>query len=177
MQLMVREPGKDDNMGSIGASKIVAISATKYNEQGFEVEDSKNPEIEFTDRVWKEMAELRKYFDAFQDYDLQKDVRDKMYEIGEDSRYEDAMDLYNRIENGDNVTEDEYWAGYHVLAGYLNIRPQRYTVWDSGMSAWDDRFTSVEQAEHWAAEREGAKYVYDRWTRKYRKIGGKNWRN
>lgn len=166
-------------MGSVGKNNTVStIPVTRENEYGFEVEESRNPEVEFTDRTWKEMAELQqKYFDAFRDYDLQKDVRDKMYEIGEDSRYEDALDLYNRIENGDNVTNDEFWTGYHVLADYLGIRPQRYTVLDSSRLAWDDRFTSVEQAEHWAAEREDASYVYDRWTRKYRKIGGKNWRS
>lgn len=148
---------------------------TKINEYGFEVEDSNNPNLDFSDSVWKEMAELNKYFDAFIDYDLQKDVRDKMYKIGEDSKYEDALDLYNRIETEDNVTEDEYWAGYHVLADWLNIRPKRYTVLDSGMTAWDERFSSVEQAEAWANEHEGTKYVYDKWTHKYRKIGGKNW--
>lgn len=171
--------GGRGNAGERNSSS--STPATRYNEQGFEVENNNSPEVEFTDRVWKEMAELRKYFDAFEDPDLASDV---------DNRISELVDQYGDLENYDsdlttlrehlereNVTSDEYWAGYHVMADWLNIRPQRYTVWDSDMSPWDERFTSEEQAADWANQREDAKYIYDRWTRKYRKIGGKNWRS
>ena len=159
-------------MGSIGN---VSTPSTKYNDYGFEVENSNSPDIEFTDSHWKQMANLTKYFGAFEDYDLERDVRNKMYDLGESN--EGALDLYSKIEDGDNVTNDEYWAGIHALANMIGVSQKRYTVWDNSMSAWDEKHASIEQAEQWASEQNDAKYIYDTWTRKYRKIGGKNWRS
>ena len=125
------------------------------------------------------MAELRGY-GAFEDSDLRKLVDDRVSELVEEygdlDRYN--SDLTSLIEHmqGDKVTDDEYWAGYHLAANWLGIQQPRYTVLDSGMSPWDEKYGNVEQAEAWANEHEGA-YVYDTWTRKYRKIGGKNWRS
>lgn len=163
-------------MGSVGT---VSTPSTKYNDYGFEVENSNSPDLEFTDSTWKDMAELRGY-DAFRDSELASRVDDRISELvnqyGDLEAYNsDLTTLRERIE-GSNVTDDEYWAAYHVMANYLGIRPNRYTVMDSNMSSWDERFSSTEQAEEWASQREGA-YVYDTWTRKYRKIGGKNWRS
>lgn len=163
-------------MGSVGNT---AVPATKYNDYGFEIENSNSPEIEFTDRVWKEMSDLQSY-GAFRDSELagRVDARisDLVSQYGDLEAYDsDLTTLREKIENS-GVTDDEYWAAYHVMANMLGIKPNRYTVWDSDMTPWDERFSSTEQAEHWAGEREGAKYLYDTWTRKYRKIGGKNWR-
>lgn len=160
-------------MGSVG--NTVQAPATKYNDYGFEVENNNNPDIEFTDSHWRQMSKLTKYFDAFQDPDLERAVRDKMYEVGESN--EEALTLYSKIEDGDNVTNDEYWAGMHALADMLGVSQKRYTVWDSNMLGWDEKYASIEQAAMWANEQDDAKYIYDTWTRKYRKIGGKNWRS
>lgn len=167
-------------MGSIGASRNTSVSATRENEYGFEVENNNSPDLEFTDTVWQEMADLRGY-DAFTDNDLRRRVDDRISELvdqyGDLDRYDsDLTSLREHIE-GDNVTDDEYWTAYHVMAKWLGIQPNRYTVLDNGQSAWDEKFTSVEQAEAFANERSDATYVYDTWTRKYRKIGGKNWRS
>ena len=150
---------------------------TKYNEYGFEVESSNSPELEFTDYYWKKMRELSQYEgDAFHDEDLQRQVKDKMYELG-DNASDAAFTLFDRAENGDNITDDEYWTAYHALAEELGIRPRRYAASDASGYPWEERFASTEQAEMWAAERDGdALYIYDRWTRRYRKIGGKNWK-
>lgn len=156
-----------------GSTKSTA-PATKYNDQGFEIENSNNPDVEFTDSHWKAMSKLTKnYFGAFEDPDLERDVRNKMY----DQTDEAALDLYSKIEDGDNVTNDEYWAGIHALSDMLGVRQRRYTVWDSDMVSWDEKYTSIEQAEQWAVEHDGATYIYDTWTRKYRKIGDKDWRS
>ena len=166
-------------MGSIGASRNTAVSATRENEFGFEVENSNSPELEFTDSVWQEMAELRAY-DAFEDSDLRSRVDDRISELVDQyddlANYDsDLTSLREHIE-AENVTDDEYWTAYHVMAKWLGIQPNRYTILDSNQSAWDEKFTSVESAEQWASQRDEATYVYDTWTRKYRKIGNKNWR-
>lgn len=163
-------------MGSVGN----VVPTTRENAYGFEIENSNSPVVEFTDLTWKEMAELRA-LGGFTDSDLADRVDSRISELVD--QYGD-LELYNsdltslreRLDES-GITDDEYWAGYHVMANMLGIRPNRYTVWDKDMSPWDDRFTSVEQAEQWANEREDATYVYDTWTRKYRKIGGKNWRS
>ena len=168
-------------MGSIGAnnnsSSTTPANSTKYNEYGFEVENSNSPELEFTDYYWKKMRELSQYEgDAFHDEDLQRRVKDRMYELG-DNASDAAFTLFDRAENSDNITDDEYWTAYHALAEELGISPRRYAVSDAGGYLWEERFASTEQAVLWANERDGdAPYIYDRWTRKYRKIGGKNWR-
>lgn len=167
-------------MGSIGNSATTQIKpAITYNEYGFEVETKDYPEIEFTDSFWKRMAELRA-IGGFEDYDLRRDVDNKVSELveqyGDLERVNpDATNIIDRIVDNSAVTSDEFWAGYHAVAEELGIKQRRYTVLDSNMSAWDEKYTSPEQAEAWASEHEGA-YVYDTWTRKYRKIGGKNWR-
>lgn len=161
------------------SSSSVEKPKTITNAQGFDVENSDNPDIEFSKLTWEHMAELRK-LGGFEDDDLRRLVDDRISEILEEyddlSRYN--ADLTNVIEHiqGDNVTDDEYWAGYHVAADYLNISQRRYTVLDSNMSAWDGKYSSVEQAEAWANEHNDAVYVYDTWQNKYRKVGGKSWR-
>ena len=164
-------------MGSIGNT---TVPSTKYNDYGFEVENNNSPEVDFTNRVWEEMAELRGY-GVFEDSELRNRVDDRISELvdqyGDLEAYDaDLTTLRERIEE-DAVTNDEYWAAYHVMANQLGIRPNRYTVMDNAQSPWDERFSSVEQAEQFANERNEATYVYDTWTRKYRKIGGKNWRS
>lgn len=159
-------------------SGTASVPTTRENEYGFEVENTNSPDLEFNDSLWKEMSNLRGY-GAFEDSDLRKLVDNKISELVEEygdlERYN--SDLTSLIEHmqGDNVTGDEYWAGYHVAANWLGIQQPRYTVLDNNMSPWDEKYGSVEQAEAWANEHEGA-YIYDTWTRKYRKIGGKNWR-
>lgn len=167
------------NRNSSSNNESRNTNPTKENAYGFEVEDNMYPDVSFTEALWKEMAELRGY-GAFEDSDLRKLVDDKVSELVDE--YGD-LDIYNSdltsvIEHiqGENVTDDEYWAGYHVAANYLGIQQPRYTVLDSDMSSWDEKYGNVEQAEVWANEHEGA-YIYDTWTRKYRKIGGKNWRS
>ena len=153
---------------------------TKYNEQGFEVEDSDYPDIEFNDAWWQRMTELRGY-GVFQDSELRSRVDDRISQLvdeyGDLERYDPNLtSVRERIEL-DHITDDEYWAGYHLMADWLGIRPNRYTVMDSEGGVWDERYSSLEQAETWAAEQEDAKYIYDTWTRKMKKLGGKNWRN
>lgn len=171
-------------MGSIGSSTSSNTStapATRENEYGFEVENSNSPELEFTDRTWKEMAELRGY-GAFEDSELRNMVDDRISELVDQyddlARFdEDLTNLRERIENT-GVTDDEYWAAYHVMANMLGIKPPRYTVLENaGGAGWDERFSSVEQAEAFANERSEAKYIYDTWKRKGMRIGGKTWRN
>lgn len=167
--------------GNSGARNTSSEPATKENSYGFEVENTEYPDVEFTDRVWNKMAELRAY-GAFEDSDLRRLVDDRISDLVDQyddlARFdEDLTTLREKIEN-DNVTDDEYWAGYHVMADMLHISPPRYTVLENtGGAGWDEKFSSVEQAEAFANERSEAKYVYDTWTRKYRKIGGKNWRS
>lgn len=165
-------------MGSIGTSSSTAPS-TRYNEQGFEVENSNSPDVEFTDTTWNQMARLRE-LGGFTNPDLADLVDSRISELvdqyGDLEAYNsDLTTLRERIE-GSNITDDEYWAGYHVMANMLGIQAPRYTVMDNNQSPWDEKFGSVEQAEQWANERNDAKYVYDTWTRKMRRIGGKNWR-
>lgn len=165
-------------MGSIGISSNTTPS-TKYNEQGFEIEASNSPDVEFSELTWNQMAELRK-LGGFTNPELADLVDNRISELvdqyGDLEAYDsDLTTLRERIE-GSNITDDEYWAGYHVMANMLRIQAPRYTVMDNTQSPWDEKFGSLEQAEHWAAEREDAKYVYDTWTRKMRRIGGKNWR-
>lgn len=170
-------------MGSIGSSTssgTSTIPTTRENEYGFEVENTNSPELEFTDRLWKEMAELRGY-GVFEDSELRDRVDSKISELVDQyddlARYdEDLTNLRERIENT-GVTDDEYWAGYHVMANMLGIKQNRYTVLENaGGAGWDERFSSVEQAEAFANERSDAKYIYDTWKRKGIKIGGKTWR-
>ena len=90
-------------MGGRGSASLrnsgSTAPATKYNDQGFEIENSNNPDVEFTDSHWKAMSKLTKnYFGAFEDPDLERDVRNKMY----DQTDEAALDLYSKIEDGDN---------------------------------------------------------------------------
>lgn len=163
-------------MGGRGTAAVRnsgSTPATKENSYGFEVENSNSPEVEFTDSFWQKMADLKAY-GVFEDSDLSKRVDEKMYDLGENAP-DEALTMFSRIQES-AVTEDEYWAGYHAMADWLGIRQSRYTVMDSDMLPWDERYSSVEQAESWAAEHEGA-YVYDTWTHKYHKIGGKNWRS
>ena len=161
-------------MGSVGAGRNSSkVKLTYENAYGFEVENSNSPEVEFTDNFWQKMADLKAY-DAFRDSDLSRRVDEKMYDLGENAP-DEALEMFSRIQES-AVTEDEYWAGYHAIADWLGVKQSRYTVMDSDRIPWDERYTDVEQAEHWAAEHEGA-YVYDTWTHKYRKIGGKNWRS
>lgn len=165
---------------SSSISETTKVSAIKLNSLGFEIEDSDNPDIEFSKLVWERMAELRK-LGGFEDDDLRRLVDNKISDLideyGDLERYD--SDLTSLVEHlqGDNITDDEYWAGYHVMADSLNIAQRRYTVLDSNQVAWDNRYSSEEQAEAWANEHDDAAYVYDLWTRKYRKIGGKNWRD
>ena len=173
-------------MGSIGNDNGVRSTIsewrepeTKENQYGFEVEASNSPDVEFTDATWKHMNELRAY-DAFRDSELADRVDNRISQLvdqyGDLEAYDsDLTTLRERIE-GSNVTDDEYWAGYHVMADMLGIKPNRYTVMDSDMAIWDQRYSSLEQAELWASEQDDAKYIYDTWTRRYRTIGGKNWR-
>lgn len=154
---------------------------TKYNEQGFEVEDSNSPDMEFSDTMWEKMAELRSY-GVFQDSELRSRVDDKISQLvdeyGDLERYDaDLTNTIERLESSSNITDDEYWAAYHFMADSLGIKPNRYTVMDSDGGVWDERYSSLEQAETWAAEQEDAKYIYDTWTRKMKKLDGKNWRN
>ena len=151
-----------------------APASTKENSYGFEVENTNSPVVEFTDSFWEKMAELRGY-GAFKDSDLSRLVDEKMYELGENADG-DALTMFSRIQE-EGITDDEYWAGYHAMADWLGIKQPRYTVLDEGGSAWDEKYSSVESAEAWANERDEAKYIYDTWTRKMKKIGGKNWRS
>ena len=154
-------------------SGTASVPATHENEYGFEIENSNSPEVEFTNNFWQKMSELRGY-DAFRDSDLSRLVDEKMYELGENAP-DEALTMFSRIQES-SVTDDEYWAGYHAMADWLHIQQPRYTVLDENGSAWDEKYGNVEQAEAWANEHEGA-YIYDTWTRKMRKIGGKNWRS
>lgn len=178
-------------MGSIGAAKSSNPQPrntineweerpTKDNEYGFEVEDSRDPELEFSDNVWKEMAELRS-LGHFEDYDLSRLVDDRIYELvdqyGDLERYDsDLTSLRERLEEN-AVTTDEYWAGYHVMANMLGIQSPRYIAGEGGEDYGyaDTRFGSEEQAAEWGQNRD-LTHVIDTWTGKYRKIGGKNWR-
>lgn len=169
-----------NNTSNVSNTSNTVQSTTRENEYGFEVENSNSPELEFTDSVWQEMSDLRAY-GAFEDSDLRSRVDDRISELVDQyddlANYDsDLTSLREHVEN-ESVTDDEYWTAYHVMAKWLGIQPNRYTVLDNGQSAWDERFTSVEQAEAFANERSDATYVYDTWTRKYRKIGGKNWRS
>ena len=175
-------------MGSIGkraagggttiVNNVPITNPTKYNDYGFEIEDTNSPDVEFTDDLWQEMANLRAY-GAFTDSELRDDVDDKISQLvnqyGDLAAYDADLTTLREKIDGENITDDEYWAGYQVMAKWLGILPRRYTVWDSQKVPWDDKFTSVAVAEQWADGHDGA-YVYDTWLKKYRKIGGKNWR-
>lgn len=153
---------------------------TKINEQGFEVEATNSPEVEFRENVWKEMTDLRA-LGHFEDSDLRYLVDNRISELvdqyGDLERYDsDLTSLRERLE-GDRVTDDEYWAGYHVMAQWLGIASPRYIAGESGndYGYTDTRFGSPEQAADWGHNRD-LKYVIDTWTGRYIKIGGKNWR-
>lgn len=166
--------------GNSGARNS-SVPTTKENSYGFEVENTDYPELEFNDKTWAKMSELRGY-GAFEDSDLRRLVDDKISDLVNQyddlARYdEDLTNIRERIEN-DGVTDDEYWAAYHVMADMLGINPPRYTVLENlGGAGWDERFSSVEQASAFANERSEAKYIYDTWKRKAMKLGGKTWRN
>lgn len=88
------------------------------NKYGFEVYD-KEPEVEFTDSHWKEMAKLRKV-GKFMDTELRREVDEKMYELGEEAD-EDSLTLFDKMQE-DRVTDDEYWAAYHAIANFLGLK-------------------------------------------------------
>jgi len=173
-------------MGSTGNKKEGATNPpvaykpeppkTKINKYGFEVEDAEYPIVEFTDLAWKDTADsIKKYPYWFEDQDLQDMVEEKIYQVAEDPKYEEAVSMYERLENED-VTSDEYWLGYHIIAGWLGIQQPRYHVLDSTGYTISENYGSVEGAEAWANEHEDATHIWDKWTHKYRKIGGKNWK-
>ena len=181
-------------MGSVGNANPLGVRnsmsewtepKSKINEYGFEVEDSDEPDIEFTDRFWKKLADLKKEYGDIAlnwNYELKRMVDNKIDDIVReyDDLYSYDFDLgilEDKVESSLNLTSDEYTAAYLDMADMLGLKPPRYTVLDGGMSAWDDTFSSPEQAEEWASNRDDAIYVFDTWTRKYRKIGGKNWRS
>lgn len=178
-------------MGSIGAAKSsnpqprVTVQEweqipTKYNEYGFEVEDSREPIIEFTDNVWKRMAELQGY-GVFEDPNLARLVDDRIDELvdqyGDLERYDSNLTTIVEKIMDSEVTSDEYWAAYHVIADQLGIQQPRYIAGEnnSDYGYTDTRFGSEEQAEEWGKNR-NLTHIIDTWTGKYRKIGGKNWR-
>ena len=89
-------------------------SKPKENASGFEVSSGI---VEFSDAHWKEMAKLRKK-GKFADSDLSRRVDDKLYELGE-AAGDDILTMYDKIQ--DDVTDDEYWAGYHAIANWLKL--------------------------------------------------------
>lgn len=154
---------------------------TRENEYGFEVEATNSPALEFSDNTWKEMSELR-VLDHFRDPDLARLVDNRISELidqyGDLEAYNsDLTTLRERLEES-AVTDDEYWAGYHVMADWLGIKSPRYIAGESSddYGYTDTRFGSAEQAGEWGGNRD-LSYVIDTWTGKYRKIGGKNWRS
>lgn len=115
-------------MGSVGANRNTPSSITKYNDYGFEVENNDYPELEFTDRHWKEMAKLRDK-GLFADGDLRSAVDSKISDLvdkyGDLEVYNaDATNIIERIDNN-GVTEDEYWAGYHAVADMLGVKQKK----------------------------------------------------
>ena len=154
---------------------------TGINTEGCEVETGKSPVVEFSKLVWESMKELRK-LGHFEDSDLRRLVDDKISDLvdqyGDLERYDaDLTTLRERLEE-DAVTNDEYWAGYHVMADMLGIRSPRFIAGENGSDYGytDTRFGSAEEAEQWAGSRD-LTHVIDTWTGKYRKIGSKNWRS
>lgn len=163
------------------SSSETSAPATKYNKQGFEVESTNSPELEFSEDVWKKMADLRA-LGHFRDPDLRSLVDDRISELvdqyGDLEAYDaDLTNLKERVEN-DAVTEDEYWAAYHTMADYLDISSPRYIAGESGedYGYTDTRFGLEEEAAEWGKNR-NLTHVIDTWTGKYRKINGKNWRS
>ena len=108
---------------------------TKYNEYGFEVENSDYPDIEFTDSLWKRMKDLKRHGD-FEDSDLADRVRnrinDLVMEYGDLERYDSELTtLVERMEGAEHITHDEYWAGIHVQADMLGMKSRLETLLDN----------------------------------------------
>ena len=106
-----------------------SASATKYNEQGFEVENSDHPDINFTDSWWDAMKELKRRGN-FEDTDLadrvEHRISDLVTEYGDLERYDaDLTILVERMENAEHITSDEYWAGIHSQAKMLGMKSRR----------------------------------------------------
>lgn len=165
--------GRKMNTGS--AEKV-----SGYNKYGFEVEGGTSPEIEFSENTWKKMAELRK-LGGFEDPELKDLVDDKIYKLvdqyGDLERYDSDLTTLREHLDSSRVTGDEYWTGYHVMADQLGIRAPRYTVMDRDESPWDETFGSAEEARDWASQRDDARYIFDKWTRKKERIGSDIERN
>lgn len=154
---------------------------TAINNEGFEIETGKSPVVEFSKMTWERMKELRK-LGHFEDPDLRYLVDNRISELvdqyGDLERYDaDLTTLREKLEE-DAVTNDEYWAGYHVMADQLGIRSPRYIAGENGQDYGytDTRFGSAEEAADWGHNRD-LTHVIDTWTGKYIKIGGKNWKN
>lgn len=101
---------------------------TITNKYGFEVENTDDPVVSFSDGFWEKMAELKKK-GKFYDHDLYDEVRDKITEIVDE--YEDLYNydgdiglLRDRMDDY-GITDHEYWAGWHCLAEWLGLR--KYT--------------------------------------------------
>lgn len=159
-----------------GSSYDLRAPKTTYNKQGFET----GSEIEFSENTWKKMAELRK-LGGFEDPELKDLVDSKIYDLvseyGDLERYDaDLTTLRERLDES-GITSDEYWTGYHVMADQLKIRAPRYTVMDRSESPWDETFGSAEEARDWASQRDDARYIFDKWTRKKERIGSDIERN
>ena len=108
---------------------------TKYNEQGFEVEDSDSPDINFTDSWWDAMKELKRRGN-FEDADLADRVdhliNDLVTEYGDLERYDaDLTILVERMEDAEHITSDEYWAGIHSQAKMLGMKSRLDTLLDN----------------------------------------------
>ena len=118
-------------MGSIGNNTFnvsntsdTVESTTRENEYGFEVENTNSSVLDFTDSTWERMAELRSE-GKFRDSELRSEVDDRISELvdqyGDLSLYdEDLTNIRERMEESE-VTDDEYWTAYHVMASYLNL--------------------------------------------------------
>lgn len=168
------------NSGSTESTEN-ASRKTGLNQWGFEIELGKSPEVEFSKLTWERMAQLRA-LGHFEDYDLRMLVDNKISDLvnqyGDLEAYDaDLTNLRERIEN-EGVTDDEYWAAYHVMADTLGIRSPRYIAGENGndYGYTDTRFGSMEEAADWGHSRD-LTHVIDTWTGKYIKIGGKNWRS
>ena len=108
---------------------------TKYNEYGFEVENSDYPDVEFTDSWWKKMKDLKRHGD-FEDADLRGRVSDRIsdlvMEYGDLEAYDsDLATLVGRMEDSERITDDEYWAGIHAQADMLGMKSRLETLLDN----------------------------------------------
>lgn len=162
------------------AQSTTTTPATGTNKQGFEVELGNYPVVQFSDGVWDRMRELRE-LRHFEDPDLRHLVDNRISDLVD--QYDDLerydADVTNLVEKLDDpsLTNDEYWAAYHVIANQLGIRSPRYIAGENGndYGYTDTRFGSAEEAADWGHNRD-LTHVIDTWTGRYIKIGGKNWR-